>query len=244
MKLILLIFSVCFPFFFASTPTNAQAPDLGAASSFAVFTGNGAFTNNGATSIIGDIGTDLGAFTGFPPGVVIGEIQVQNAESAAAATATTAAYNTLVNTTCGQAIGSTLGNGQILTPDVYCIGAAATLNGDLILDANNDPDAVFIFQIDGALSTSTLSSVTLINGASLCNVWWQVNGAFTLGENSDFLGNAIAHGAITLLSGASLTGRALATVGAVELHENMVTIGLDPIAPTIVANGPTSFCEG
>jgi hypothetical protein len=122
-----------------SNYTLAQAPDLGAASSFAVFTGAGAFTNDGASLITGDIGTDVGAFTGFPPGVVIGDIHVADAESAAAAIAVTDAYADLAGLTCGQVIGTTLGNDQILTPDIYCLGAASNLNGDLILDGEDDP---------------------------------------------------------------------------------------------------------
>jgi hypothetical protein len=114
----------------------------------------------------------------------------------------------------------------------------------LILDGEDDPDALFIFKIDGALSTSTLSNVVLVNGASLCNVWWQINGAFDLGEGSVFRGNVLTNGAISLLEGANLFGRALATVGAVDLHNNVVSIGLPPVAATIEADGPVSFCVG
>jgi hypothetical protein len=216
-----------------SNYTQAQAPDLGAASSFTVFTGAGAFTNDGASLITGDIGTDVGLFTGFPPGVVIGDIHVADTESAAAAIAVTDAYADLAGLTCGQVIGTTLGNDQILTPDIYCLGAASTLNGDLILDGEDDPDALFIFKIDGALSTSTISNVVLVNGASLCNVWWQINGAFDLGEGSVFRGNVLTNGAISLLEGAALYGRVLATVGAVDLHNNVVSIGLPPVAAII-----------
>ena len=244
MKSKILFISACFLLYLIPNSTLAQVPDLAGASSFAVFTGEGSFNNDGPTSITGDIGTNTGAFNGFPPGVVFGEIHIEDAESNAAAMATTAAYATLASTTCGLAIGPTLGNGQTLTPNVYCLGGAGTLNGILILDADNDPDAVFIIQVNGEFSTSTFASVQLVNGASLCNVWWQVNGAFTLGDGTNFLGNVLAHGAITFLSGASLTGRALATVGAVNLHANMVTIGLDAMASAITADGPTTFCEG
>ena len=221
-----------------------QAPDLGVASSFAVFTAVGAFSNDGATVVTGDIGTNVGSFTGFPPGTVIGQIHVADVISAAAATDVQEAYAFLDALTCGTVIGVTLGNGQILTPDIYCIGAAATINGNLVLDAQGDPDAIFIFQIDGALGTSTLSSVTLINGASICNVYWQVNGAFTLGEGSVFRGTLIANGAIHLLEGSSLEGRALSQSGAIDLHNNIVNIGSTAVAPIIVADGPTTFCAG
>jgi len=178
--------------FLISQVSTAQAPDLGTTSTFAMFTAVGAFNNDGATVVTGDIGTNVGAFTGFPPGVVVGSIHVADVISAQAAIDVASAYADLFSLTCGQVIGTTLGGGQILTPDIYCMGAASVLNGNLILDGQCDPNAFFIFQIDGALSTTVSSSVTLTNGASLCNVYWQVNGAVSLGENSVFRGTIVA----------------------------------------------------
>ncbi len=222
----------------------AQAPDLGAASSFALFTSVGAFTNTGTTVVTGDIGTNVGAFTGFPPGVVIGQIHVADGVSAMAAPDVSSAYGYLSTLTCGLVLGVTLGNGQILTPNIYCAGAASTLNGNLTLDGQGDPNAIFIIKINGALATSTNANVFLINSASLCNVYWQVNGQFTLGQNATFRGTVLAAGALNLLDGATLLGRALSTSGAINLHTNIVTIGLQPMASTIIANGPTTFCQG
>ena len=221
-----------------------QAPDLGAASSFALFTKAGAFTNTGATVVTGDIGTNVGSFTGFPPGVVIGQIHVADGVSAMAAPDVSSAYGYLSTLTCGLVIGTTMGNGQILTPNIYCAGAASTLNGNLTFDAQGDPNAIFIIKINGAFSTSTNTNIFLINSASLCNIYWQVNGQFNLGEGSTFRGTLIASGAINLLSGSSLYGRALSTAGAISLHTNIVTIGAQPTPSTIIANGPTTFCSG
>ncbi|MGB3085216.1 MAG: ice-binding family protein, partial [Saprospiraceae bacterium] len=176
-----------------------QIPNLGEATSFALFTAAGAFNNLGNTSIVGDIGTDVGAFSGFPPGILVGEIHVADATSAQAATDVDVAYSYLSSLTCGMVIGTTLGNNQVLTPNIYCLGAASSLNGDLILDGEGDPNAIFIFKINGALSTSTFSNVVLLNSASLCNVYWQVNGAFALGDGSVFRGTLLVNGAISLL---------------------------------------------
>jgi hypothetical protein len=99
-----------------------QAPNLGTASNFAVFSSAGAFDNLGATNITGDIGTNVGAFTGFPPGIVAGQIHVANASSAQAASDLFVAYAQLASTTCGAVISTTLGNNQVLTPNVYCRG--------------------------------------------------------------------------------------------------------------------------
>jgi len=150
----------------------------------------------------------------------------------------------LTGVTCGLVIGTTLGNNQVLGPNVYCLGAASTLNGTLTLDGQNDPNALFIFKVDGAFATSTFSTVNLINSASLCNVYWQINGQFDLGDNSVFRGTVVANGAINLLESSSLLGRALSRAGAVSLHNNIVTVGLQPTASIISAIGSTTFCAG
>jgi hypothetical protein len=100
----------------------SQAPNLGATSSFVLFTAAGAFSNDGASVATGDIGTNVGAFTGFPPGIVIGQIHVADAVTAQAAADVDVAYMYLEGLTCGLVIGTTLGSGQILTPDIYCLG--------------------------------------------------------------------------------------------------------------------------
>ncbi|WP_421798407.1 ice-binding family protein [Haliscomenobacter sp.] len=223
--------------------TFAQAPNLGASSSFALFSAAGSFTNDGATVVTGNIGTNVGAFSGFPPGIVIGGIHVADALTAQAAADLATAYGELSTVLCGQVIGTTLGSGQILTPNVYCLGGASSLNGELILDAQGDPGAIFIFKIDGALSTTTLSRITLINGASVCNVYWQINGAVELGPGSSFAGTILAAGAISFLEGASFTGRGLTTEGAISLHNNMIT-GLSPVASIITSSGAITFCAG
>lgn len=222
----LLLVSIAIPLLFFPKLNFAQATasDLSTASSFALFTGDGAFTNIGATTVTGNIGTNIGAFTGFPPGVVNGQIHVADATSASAAQGVTAAYNDLRTRSGGLATAPVLGNGQILTPGIFTIGQAASLNGNLILDAQNNTSAIFIIQIDGALSTTSGSTITLLNGASASNVFFQVNGRVDLGTNSFFRGNILSNGAINLEIGASLVGRGLAVVGAITLNTNNVQI--------------------
>ncbi len=211
-----------------------QAPPLGTTADFALFTAVGAFNNTGATVVTGDIGTNVGAFTGFPPGVVIGMIHVADVISAQAATDVAIAYASLASQTCGVVLGIGLGNDQILTPNIYCTGAATTLTGNLILDAEGDPNALFIFQFDGAFSTSTISTITLTNGASTCNVFWQVNGAFNLASNSLFRGTLIASGAIDISIGSTIFGRALSTGGAISISESIVTVPCNNAMPPTI----------
>jgi hypothetical protein len=200
-----------------------QAPDLGAASGFALFTAVGAFTNTGATYVTGDIGTNAGAFD-FTGGTLVGQIHVLDGTSASAATAVGLAYSYLCGLSCGSTIGTPLGSGQVLTPNVYCLVAASTLTGNLTLNGQGNCNALFIFKIDGAFSTGTNSNVLLINGAQAKNVYWQINGEFSLGGGSVFRGTVVAGGIINLNTGAALYGRALSTAGAINLYAITATI--------------------
>lgn len=197
---------------------------LGTAASFAFFTSVGAFTNVGPSVITGNIGTNDGALTGFPPGTVTGQTHVQNAVSAQAATDVQAAYTSLGSGVCGAVLGTTLGNNQVLTPNTYCLGAASTLTGMLTLDGQGNASALFIVRIDGAFATGDFSSVKLINGASWNNVYWRVNGRVDIGTSAVFKGTIVANGAISLLESASLQGRGLSVVGAIALHTNSTTM--------------------
>ena len=236
----LFIFSLC-----SANVSFGQTPPLGSAEDFVLFTAVGEFNNTGvSTVVVGDVGTNVGAFNAFPPGTLVGQIHVADPVSVLAAIDVEIAYNFLVAQTCAQVLSSGLGNGQILNPRIYCIGEASTINGNLILDGQCNPDAVFIFQIDGALSTSTFSTVTFINGASVCNVYWQVNGQVTLGENSVFRGNIIANGALNLLENASLFGRGLSREGAISLSTTNVDINQLPTPSTIIINVGGPYCAG
>ncbi|MEO6758490.1 MAG: ice-binding family protein, partial [Saprospiraceae bacterium] len=121
----------------------AQVPDLGASASFALFTAAGAFNGDAATSIVGDIGTNVGAYT--PPGFLVGNVHLADPVSAQAAADVALAYGYLAGLTCGSVLAATLGNAQTLSPNIYCIGSAAVLNANLILDGGGTPGAIFIF---------------------------------------------------------------------------------------------------
>lgn len=119
------------------------------------------------------------------------------------------------------------------------MGGASSLTGDLILDGQGDPNALFIIKIDGALSTSSISSVVLTGSAEWCNVYWQVNGAFSLGDNAIFGGTIITNGAISLLESSDMIGRGLSIAGAIELHNNNVTNNC--ATPVVLSIGLVSF---
>lgn len=202
-----------------------QAPSLGTAKSFAVFTAAGAVSNSGAsggTEVWGNVGTHVGAFTAFPPGILHGQIHVANPTSFSAAADVAVLYSDLSGRTPCTVLGVTIADQTLLTPGLYCTGAATTLDGELILDGLSNPNALFIFQIGGAFSTSSFARISVINSANLCNVFWQINGAFTLGPGSVFKGTVVSNAAIHLLEGSILWGRALTTSGAIDMHNNPV----------------------
>ena len=118
--------------------------------------------------------------------------------------------------------------GQTLFAGVYTSSSTLGITGTVTLDAQNNPNAQFIFQIGSGLTTATSSVVALINGANPANVFWQVGSSATLGTTATFAGNILALSSISLGTGATMQGRALARNGAVTLLSNTIngTIGL------------------
>jgi hypothetical protein len=200
-----------------------QAPvDLGAAEGFAVLAGQGV-TNTGATVVDGDLGTHPNpAVTGFPPGTVNGAIHPADAVALQAQTDLTAAYNDAASRIPVQTIATELG-GVTLTPGVYDSLSGTfeiVAGGTLTLDAQGDPDGVFIFQMATTLVTFDSSDVNLIGSASPCNVWWQVGSSATLGTNSNFTGNILALTSIQVLTNVVVDGRVLARNASVTLDDD------------------------
>lgn len=196
--------------------TFAQAPPLGTAAGFVLFSGIGAVGNTGISQITGNVGTNSGAITGF--GNVNGVMHTENGASAGCAADLLIAYNLLNSAVPTFFPSPLLGNGQSLNAGVYSISGAATLNLDIILDAQGNPGAVFIFQIQGPFSTNASSKVKLINGALACNVFWKVEGLVSMAAGTTMRGTVIANNAaINMSTGDTLEGRALSTTGAVNV---------------------------
>jgi hypothetical protein len=211
----------------------ATAPGLGVAESFGVL-GASTVTNTGDTVITGDLGVWPGlAITGFPPGSYTGALHAADGVAQQAQSDVTTAYNDLAGQACNTDLtGQNLG-GLTLTPGVYCFSSSAQLTGALVLNALGDADAVFIFQIGSTLTTASDSSVVVINvpPEGLCNIYWQVGSSATLDTTTNFTGNILALDSITLKTGASLYGRALARNAAVTMDNNQITIPVCGVAP-------------
>ena len=200
----------------------ATAPiDLGTASSFLVLAGSG-ITNTGPTTINGDIGTfPTPTETGRASIVLSGTDHGGDAVTQQAKTDLTSAYNQAAGAGPATAVATELG-GRTLTPGIYTSPTLA-ITGTLYLDTQGDPSAVFVFRSSSTLITASASSVVVLNGATTCNVYWQVGSSATLGTNSSFLGTILAGTSITATTQASIRGRLLAQNGATTLDTNTIT---------------------
>jgi len=211
---------------FTTAATAAgQAPIvLGTSAGFAVLAGS-TVTSTGATTVNGDLGVSPGtAMTGFPPGLVNGAIHAGDSAAAQAQLDLTSAYNEAAGRTLYPVtVAGNLG-GRTLTPGLYKSTSSLEISsGDLKLDAQGNANAVFIFQIASTLTTTAGRQVTLSGGAKAANIFWQVGSSATLGTASVFKGTIMADQSITLATGATLDGRALARIAAVTLDSNVVT---------------------
>jgi hypothetical protein len=225
-------------------PAAAQAAPvgLGTASPFVVLGGT-TVTNVGPSVLNGNLGVSPGTeLEGFGlPAVINGSTHATDEVAAQAQLDLTTAYDAAA----GQPVlpandlsGTDLG-GLKLAPGTYRYNAAALLTGALILDAEGDPNAEFVFKIGSQLTTESASSVLLVNGASPCNVYWQVGSSADLGTTTSFQGSLMALTSISLKSKATVVGRMLARNGQVSLIENTLTRPLCATGPTTPPPGET-----
>jgi len=207
---------------FAATALAAPATvGLGTASSFSVLAGS-TVTNTGPTTMFGDLGLAPGSsVTGAPH--VLGATHVDDAVAIQAKTELTTAYNDAAGRPTEGSAGTDLA-GQTFTAGVRTASSSLLLSsGSVILDAQGDPNAVFIFQIGSTLITGSNTTVQLINGAQACNVFWQVGSSATLGTGTRFVGTVMAAETITANTAATIHGRLLAQTAAVNLDTNTIT---------------------
>jgi hypothetical protein len=201
------------------------AVPLGSDATFAVLAAS-TVTNAGPTLITGDLGVSPGsAVTGFGPGagtVTGGSIHAGDPTAAQAQADLTIAFNNAAGRANPGAVPADIG-GLVIAPGVWKAPVSLAITGNVTLDGQNDPNSVFIFQMASTLTTSVGSTVTLINGANACNVFWEVGSSATLNTGSVFNGTILAQASISLGTGVTVNGRVLARTGAVSLLSDTVT---------------------
>jgi hypothetical protein len=229
---------------FALRPLLASAAQppvgLGRATPFAVLSGQGV-TNTGSTVIHGNLGTvPAAAVTGFPPGHVHGAIHQADAVALGAQNDLITAYTSAAGRIPVTIVATELG-GQTLTPGVYSTETGDfQITGTLTLDAQGDPNGVFIFQTSTTLITASSSVVRLIGAASPCNVFWQIGSSATLGTGSNFRGTIMALTSIQVDTGVNIIGRVLARNASVTLDNDTITMTrCAPASPSQVTPVPS-----
>ncbi len=221
--------------------TGPSAPNLASTACYAIFSGNGSVTNTGNTFATGDIGTNVGLTTGYNALNVTGNIHPLPDGSTAACAADLGDVYTYLNTLPADIellYPAQFGRNLVLTPHTYILKAATVFTDTLYLDAQNYSNAVFVIQINGALSTSTYAKVLLINGAQSKNVFWKVDGATDINDFSEFKGMLVGNnGAVSLKKGVIMEGRAFTTTGTLTTDSVKVTA----ITTACMATGITSI---
>jgi len=217
---------------------SSQTVQLGTLSTFEAYTGTGAVSNAG--TFTGDVGSDVGAITGTYNGTIY------NADSMTdqARIDLLRLYIHLsdIFVTHPSTHAPAFGGGETITPGVYYIGSAGSVDGTVTLDGGGDPDAVFIIKLVGALTVGGGSTIILSNGTRACNVFWIAEGAISVKAGSVVKGTLIAHpGAITLGANSTIEGRMLTTEGAISIADECVSI--EPAGPITIPLDCISGCN-
>jgi hypothetical protein len=224
------------PIFCETGCSPAPAVDvLGVLSNYALYTSYGAVSNTGTSGINGNIGTDGGGtITGYvASSIVIGTYQTANAAAAKAKIDLDSAYIKLMalsntNSSHAAAFGSVAAGGETINAGVYFINGAGSLLGTLILDAQNNTNAIFVFKFAGAFSVAAQSKMILSNGARRCNVFFiggagVATGAISIGAGSVLKGTFLSHdGACGSGADLFLAGRQLSTGGAIVTYTGII----------------------
>lgn len=212
------------------TTPGQETVNLQSAAGFAVLAGSAVSNNAGATILNGDLGVSPSAtVNGFPPGTVNGTTHAADPTAAQAKLDLTASFlEVQARSTDSQTLPGNLG-GLTFAPGLYTNSTSVLISGsgpgnNVTLDAQGDANAVFIFQMGSTLTTGPGSQVILSGGAKAANVYWQVGTSATIDTTSIFKGTLLAQTSITLKTGATLEGRALAQNGAVTLDSNTITM--------------------
>ena len=203
--------------------------NLNSAANYVILTATG-ITNSGPSTTCGGYAVDpsgLTSITGSPAIVEScgGAIDVADSASLAAQGDLTTAYNDAIGRAGGAVLppGADIG-GQTLYPGLYVeTGNLSIAGADLHLNGNADPNAVYIFQVNGNLVVGPGRHIILANSATAARIFWVVTGYAALNTTVSFQGIIMAHTSVTFNTGAVMTGRALAETANVTLLSNTIT---------------------
>src|SRR5579864_1708237 len=149
-------------------------------------------------------------------------------------TASSFANSQVCTTNLGTSVDLSLVQGGVYTPGVYCTTGAASIGASGITLSG---DGIYIFKINGALTTVATSIVNL-NGAQASNISWVPTGATTLGANTQFAGIILDAAGVTMSSNVDLIGRVLAFGGTVSTNTDTITVPSYAMADMTSGNMP------
>jgi hypothetical protein len=220
--------------FTSSAPCVVPPPPpspLGTACNFGILGATPVVSSIGLTKVVGgDVGIwPAASITGFPPGTTTGAFHAGDAVAMTAQGDLTIAYNNFAAAPNGAVLPADIG-GLTLAPGVYRTTSSQPslgITGNLTLAG--PATGVWIFQVISTVTTAAGNSQVIMSGGGLSkNVFWQVGSSATLGTNTTFSGNIMALASITVNTGATLNGRALARTGAVTLDSSTVNVPTCP----------------
>lgn len=218
--------------------TGETVVNLGTAANYVILAQT-AINNNPTSAITGDLGLSPAAtsyITGFAltnatgyatSSQVTGHIYAADMVSPTSSNLTTAINNmtTAYNDAAGRIspdfyeLGTGNIGGRTLAPGLYKWTSSVSIPSDITISGSATD--VWIFQISGNLSQSSAVKMTLTGGALAKNIFWQVAGTVDIGTTAHFEGVILSKTGITMGTGASINGRALAQT-AVILDANTV----------------------
>ncbi|MDB5053912.1 MAG: hypothetical protein JWM44_1962 [Bacilli bacterium] len=226
---------------FTAVPVTADsvpviaAPNLGSASTFGLL--GVSISNTNPTFVSGDVGSDGQTSA---PTLTSGANFLNDAKYHAANHDLGLAIDDANSRACtvnGQA-GADIG-GQVLTPGVYCFPGAVNVTGTLTLSGNG----IFIIKADGAFNTTANAVVALMNGAQAGNVFYVINGASTLGANTNLSGTIMSRAAITVDT-SNIVGRILSqpavTISTSTITVPVVTLQQNLVVSSICTDNPVN----
>ncbi|MES1183711.1 MAG: ice-binding family protein [Myxococcales bacterium] len=213
-----------------------EGPSVGKARTFAVLAYS-AITTANISVINGELGVSAGAvsnITGFDAGSFtkygIDSLAPNSQRTILAQQDVTALVGDIDPRPCDSNLTNVVGGltGDItLHPGVTCMNsfsADVLVNGHVYLDAGGDPNAFFVIRGNFTLTVADGAQIVLQNGAQACGVFWRIAKAVTIGKTVIFYGSVVSGTAITMNTGSTLHGRALAQTAGVQLDANSVIV--------------------
>lgn len=216
LTLVLVMFVMQFIFISPQVAFAATDPNLGVATGYGAFGVAGVTeTAAQASHIWGDVGDNGLGHVSLISTQVGGTLY--SIAQPTIVSAISSAYGDLASVSQGATTPLALAGTHTVGPGLYDV-AAGTLDGTLTLDGAG----VYIFRSTSSITVNG-GTMSLINGATACNVFWQIPESMTITSAAHMEGTIITNtGLISFVSGASLVGRAWAHTQ-VTMDNNQIT---------------------